>query len=152
KETAERLVFGAGCAGTQIMEVDALTPDTPEELFSFDSIIKRASEKGIQFSGGDQIVLVGHEGRLSELVRLLTRKPFAPLKNLDAVCVEGSLASLLSGQAEVRWHIDKDGKEYQMFAGANPHGLKEVADSLTSITSQAEKAVSDRARLTGLLA
>jgi phosphohistidine phosphatase SixA len=71
-----------------IVEVTGLTPGTDEALFSLPSIFHEASREGIGWEHDGVVMLVGHEERLSNLVRTLSGEPLERcLHHLEAFVV-----------------------------------------------------------------
>lgn len=102
KETAT-LLSGALGQAAGIVEVDALTPAGGpggiDELFS-----QVESAVGDRLKSAACVLLVGHEGRLSDLVTELTGARFRPLDHGGAVCIRGlDLPELASGRGSL-WH------------------------------------------------
>lgn len=93
-------------APAKIIEVDALTPHTSDDLFSLENIFGQAKAHRIKLHSVDTIALVGHENRLSQLVTFMTGKRIRPLDLLDVVCLEAkSLQALTLGCAEIVWRL-----------------------------------------------
>src|SRR5215208_894235 len=114
KDTAEIM---CGCLSTndnQIIEAEALTPRGRKSHFNFENIIKCALRKNANLESPSRktLVLVGHEGGLSQLITLVSGNRLRPLDHLDAVCVEAdSLRDLRLGRGQIAWRIPV--KEYQ---------------------------------------
>lgn len=80
-----------------------LTPHgTP---FGVEQLLAEAGIAGADTSGADVVLLVvGHEGRLSQLISAMTRSRFRPLERAEAVCVSADcLSELLCGRARLEW-------------------------------------------------
>ena len=100
KETANILARDVGAPLAQIVEVEALTPGSPEELFTIENIRERADSKRIVLNGNCTVALVEHERRLSKLITRMTGKLLKQLDHLDAVC----RLSPASGESEQPEH------------------------------------------------
>jgi phosphohistidine phosphatase SixA len=89
-----------------VIEVDALTPEPPEDKFSLENIEEHARANNVSLAALDTVAFVGHESRLSQLVARFTGRRVRPLDQLDAVCVQAnSLTDLHLGRGEVAWRI-----------------------------------------------
>lgn len=105
-ETAEILAATESTSIQNVIEVEALTPKTPDEDFTIDNIILHAREKNIDLKPGNVVAFVGHESRLSQLITRMTGKRFRPLDHLDVVCVSGKdIMDLHRGCGKVVWRI-----------------------------------------------
>jgi phosphohistidine phosphatase SixA len=115
KDTAKILYNYLSVNGSQIIEVEALTP-IPKTAgqFNLENIIDRAHVHNVflQSPFPKTLAFVGHEGRLSQLITRVSGKRLRPLDHLDAVCVEAeSFQDLRLGRGKVVWRIPV--KEYQ---------------------------------------
>lgn len=89
KETANIPARDVGAPLAQIVEVEALTPGSPEELFTIENSREHADSKRIVLNGNCTVALVEHERRLSKLITRMTGKllkQLDQLDHLDAVC------------------------------------------------------------------
>lgn len=109
KDTAKIMSNYLSANGSQIIEVEALTPEEKtESQFNFENIVHRANKKNVnlQSPSSKTLAFVGHEGRLSQLITRVSGERLRPLDHLDAVCVEAeSFQDLRLGRGKVAWRI-----------------------------------------------
>ena len=85
---------------------DTEEPSAPEEWFPIEDIVQHARHNRIELNVGDTVALVGHEGRLSNLISRMTGKRFRPLGHAEAICLAGGgLEDFRCGGAKVLWRI-----------------------------------------------
>jgi phosphohistidine phosphatase SixA len=103
RETADIL---AGKGGVNVIAVPALTPRTAEGNFTIDNIIQTAAAGGADLETVGEVVVVGHENRLSQLITMMTGLRLRPLDLLDVVRVEAdSLLELRLGTGKIPWRL-----------------------------------------------
>jgi phosphohistidine phosphatase SixA len=118
RETADILVRSVGHPRAQIVEVEALTPGTPEQSFTIENIHDQADSKGIELNRDCTVALVGHELRLSKLISRMTGKRFEELDHLEAICLAGEdLQDFRNGRAEWLWRISDSARQNEYLRG-----------------------------------
>jgi hypothetical protein len=82
-----------------------------------EGLLQELEGKSLELSFGDQVVLVGHEGRLSNLLTELTGQRDRPFEHGGLACVRaGSVAALRKGKARVDFRfpvVDHGEKDLQ---------------------------------------
>jgi phosphohistidine phosphatase SixA len=85
---------------TPLVVLDALTPGCGPG--GIDEVVRQARAAGVALESSACLLIVGHEGRLSDLVTELTGGRSHPLSHGGAVCVRGaSLRDLVAGRGSV---------------------------------------------------
>ena len=101
-KTLQQKLRPQSAPAAQLIEIDALTPKAgPGDIAE---ISRQAGHSGADLTMSRCVLLVGHEGRLSDLVTELTGHRAHPLPPGGAVCVRGaSFQELVSGRGSVRY-------------------------------------------------
>jgi phosphohistidine phosphatase SixA len=106
QETARLLAEHAASQGLPAMEPVPLAALTPKcGPGGFDDVIRQAEAVGAGLEFHSCVLVVGHEGRLSDLVTELTGVRLSPVASGGAVCIRGqSLQDLVAGRGSVHYH------------------------------------------------
>lgn len=106
RQTAEILVGPPQGDQGSITETEMLTPGSAENLFTIENLVEHAYRNEVQLNSGTTIALVGHEGRLSQLISMFTGQRYRPLDSLDAICLSApSIQDFRCGTARLLWRL-----------------------------------------------
>jgi phosphohistidine phosphatase SixA len=102
QETARLLQEKAGAAGSDVVLLDSLTPRSGRG--DVDTLLDQAHAVVADLDERQGLLVVGHEGRLSNLITELTGRRDRPLLHGEAVCISAAgLDELAAGRGEIRF-------------------------------------------------
>ncbi|MBE9003452.1 histidine phosphatase family protein [Nostoc sp. LEGE 12447] len=78
------------------------------QIKSFDKIVNEANQIGEKLSHLEVVAFVGHEPKISQLLRCLAQDQRYTLNRAEAVCLEGTYEDFLQGKGKFKWCISSD--------------------------------------------
>src|SRR5262249_17905295 len=104
KETAQLLLAGLSLPNLPLRESEVLRPES--SVFGVTELLEDAEKAGARYQVDVRLLLVGDEGRLSQLISRMTSFRFRPLEQAEVVCVSANCREeLLSGRGVLTWRI-----------------------------------------------